>query len=146
VEEKLRGRSSAERLGVVPIDAPPFPWTEAVVSVGALYMTVLVLSTQTRENQLSNLREQLTLDLAILSEQKTAKTIELLEELRRDSSAIPNRIDAEAEAMALPANPDSVLVAIRKSHAEAEREDSMAKMLKRPTTVDAGPAKIQDLP
>ena len=47
-------------------------------------MVVLILATQRREYQLAQLREQLTLELAILSEQKTAKVIQLLEESRRD--------------------------------------------------------------
>ena len=44
----------------------------------SLYMVVLILATQRREYQLAQLREQLTLELAILSEQKTAKVIQLL--------------------------------------------------------------------
>jgi uncharacterized membrane protein len=50
-----------------------------------------------REYQLAQLREQLTLELAILSEQKTAKVIQLLEESRRDNPHIRNRVDQEAE-------------------------------------------------
>ena len=48
-------------------------------------MVGLILATQRRENQLAQLREQLNLELAILSEQKTAKVIQLLEESRRDN-------------------------------------------------------------
>ena len=50
----------------------------------ALYVTVLILTTQRRDDQLASYREQLTLELAILGEQKSAKIISLLEELRRD--------------------------------------------------------------
>jgi uncharacterized membrane protein len=71
----------------------------------SLYIVVLILATQRREYQLAQLREQLTLELAILSEQKTAKVIQLLEESRRDNPLIRNRVDQEAEAMAQPADP-----------------------------------------
>jgi uncharacterized membrane protein len=57
----------------------------------------------------------LALDLAILSEQKSAKIIRLLEEFRRDSPEIHDRVDLEAEAMAQPANPQSMIQAIKES-------------------------------
>ena len=66
--------------GYRPIDPPPFSGLGGAVSLISLYMVVLILATQRREYQLAQLREQLTLELAILSEQKTAKVIQLLEE------------------------------------------------------------------
>jgi uncharacterized membrane protein len=56
-----------------------------------------------------------------LSEQKTAKVIQLLEESRRDNPLIRDRVDQEAEVMAQPADPQSVLEAIKETHAEAEQ-------------------------
>jgi uncharacterized membrane protein len=63
---------------------------------------------------LASHHEQLTLELAILSEQKSAKIIALLEELRQDHPEIRNRVDKEAAAMSAPADPHSVLEAIKK--------------------------------
>ena len=114
------GNLVSEALGKAALDPPPFAWFDGVVSLGALYITILILTTQRREDQLAQHREQLTLELAILSEQKTAKVIELLEEMRRDSPSLRNRVDEEAAAMSLPADPQSVLEAIKESHAEAE--------------------------
>ncbi len=114
------GNLACSLLGGRPLDPPPFAWFDGAVSLGALYITILILTTQRREDQLAQHREQLTLELAILSEQKTAKVIELLEEMRRDSPSLRNRVDEEAAAMALPADPQSVLEAIKESHAEAE--------------------------
>ena len=111
----------AAALGYRPIDPPPFPGLGLAVSLVSLYIVVLILATQRREYQLAQLREQLTLELAILSEQKTAKVIQLLEESRRDNPLIRNRVDQEAEAMAQPADPQSVLQAIKETHAEAEQ-------------------------
>ena len=81
----------------------------------ALYVTVLILTTQRREDQLAGYREQLTLELAILGEQKSAKIIALLEEMRRDSPSLRNRVDEEAAAMAVAADPQAVLDAIKES-------------------------------
>ena len=98
-----------------PLDAPPFAWLQTALGVLALYVTILILTTQRREDQLAGYREQLTLELAILGEQKSAKIIALLEELRRDSPHIKNRLDEEAEAMAVAADPHAVLTAIKES-------------------------------
>ena len=89
-------------------------------------MVILILATQQREYHPSQLREQLILELAILSEQKTAKVIQLLEETRRDNPLIRNRVDQEAEAMAQPADPQSVLDAIKEIHDEAEQISGFA--------------------
>ncbi len=80
-----------------------------MASVAALFVTVLILSTQRREDELADRREQLTLRLAILGAQKTAKIIALLEELRRDSSTLHNREDRQARAMSEASGPQSVL-------------------------------------
>ncbi|PKU21463.1 DUF1003 domain-containing protein [Telmatospirillum siberiense] len=95
-----------------PPDPPPFQWLEAAASVAAVYITALILTTQRREDGLARHRDQLTLELAILGERKSAKIIELLEELRRDSPHVQDRVDSDATAMAKPADPSAVLTAI----------------------------------
>jgi uncharacterized membrane protein len=101
-------------LGKKPVDEPPFFWMQGAVSLAALYTTVLILATQRRENELASHHEHLTLELAILSERKTAKIISLLEELRVDHPDIHDRIDDEAAAMSAPTDPQSVLETIKK--------------------------------
>lgn len=110
--------------GRKPIDEPPFFWMQGLVGLAALYMTTLILTTQRREDQLTSHREQLTLELAILSEQKAAKIIALLEELRRDNPMIHNRHDEEALALSTPADPQAVLDAIKDTHDELVAEDA----------------------
>jgi uncharacterized membrane protein len=100
-------------LGREPVDEPPFIWLQGTVALTALYMTVFILTTQRREDKLAGLRDQLTLELSILSEQKSAKIIGLLEELRRDATNISDRADQHAEALATPADPDAVLDALK---------------------------------
>ena len=109
----IGGNMLAARLHFPVLDAPPFNWLQGAAGVLALYITVFILSTQRRENELSELRDQLNLELVITNEQKTAKVIQLLEELRRDLPHVENRFDAEAAAMAQPANPEVLLDAIR---------------------------------
>jgi uncharacterized membrane protein len=109
------GNALAVWAGDKPWDPPPFSWLEAVVGLLALYVTVLILTTQRRDDQLAGYREQLTLELAILGEQKSAKIISLLEELRRDHPHLQNRVDNEAAAMAGAADPQAVLDAIKET-------------------------------
>nr|QQZ51490.1 DUF1003 domain-containing protein [Phenylobacterium glaciei] len=72
-------------------------------------MTLLILVTQSRDDRLAERREKLTLELALLNEQKSAKIISLLEELRRDAPSIADRRDEESEAMGKPTDAASVL-------------------------------------
>jgi uncharacterized membrane protein len=101
-------------VGKKPVDEPPFFWMQGAVSLAALYMTVLILSTQRRENELTSHHEHLTLELAILSEQKTTKIIALLEELRQDHPDIHDRIDNEAASLSEPTDTQSVLETIKR--------------------------------
>ncbi|HXA38797.1 MAG TPA: DUF1003 domain-containing protein [Phenylobacterium sp.] len=103
-------------------DPPPFSALQGLATGVALFMTVFILITQRRSDQLSELREQLTLELALLSEQKAAKMIELLEELRRDMPNVVNRVDGEAEALAKPADPEAELVALKESQLDPADE------------------------
>lgn len=118
----------APALGYRPIDPAPFPWLGGFVSVASFYLVLLILITQRREEQLAQHHAQLTLQLTILGEQKIAKVIALLEEYRRDSPLLPDRIDQEADAMAESADPNSLLDALKEAKAttvsEAPRSDA----------------------
>lgn len=118
-------------------DDPPFAWLQGVVGLLALYVTILILTTQRREDQLAGYREQLTLELAILSEQKLAKIIALLEEMRRDSPTLKNRVDEEAAMMAVAADPQAVLDAIKDSEDSSFTADLMT-----PADADLDPLVI----
>lgn len=106
------GNAFGPRFGYAPIDPPPFSWLQGAISLAALSVTVIILTSQRRADKLAGLRAQLTLELAILGEQKTAKVIELIEQTRRDNPLLENRVDPEANAMSKPADPEAVLDAI----------------------------------
>jgi uncharacterized membrane protein len=108
----IAGNEAVGRLGLRALDPAPYYWLQGAVGLLALYVTIIILTTQRRADKLSGYREQLTLELSILSEQKTAKVIALLEEMRRDSPTLHNRIDQEAEAMAQPSDPGAVMEAL----------------------------------
>jgi uncharacterized membrane protein len=105
-------------LGHASLDPPPFAYMQDAGGILSLYITSLILITQRHDEQLAEHRAQLTLELAIVSEQKNAKIIALLEEMIRDHPHIKDRVDDEAEAMARPANPQAVLDAIKDTHGD----------------------------
>jgi len=116
----------AATLGYRPLDPPPFPWLSGAASLTSLYLVVLILTTQRRDDSLTQRRELLNLEPAILSEQKTGKVVALLEELRRDSPAVRDRVDKQADVMARPADPQSVIDAINATRSEAEQASRAA--------------------
>jgi uncharacterized membrane protein len=99
--------------GLTAWDPPPFIYLEIVLSSLAFLMTILILATQRRADTLAAHREQLILQLAFVSEQKTAKVIGLLEELRRDSPHLRDRVDTVAEQMTESVDPHAVSEALR---------------------------------
>jgi uncharacterized membrane protein len=115
----ISGNVLTTALGYRTIDPAPFDWLGSVVALGEFYVVVMILITQRREEQLAQHHAQLTLQLTLLSEQKTAKIIALLEELRRDSPQIPNRVDRQAAAMAEAADPQQLLGALKDAKATA---------------------------
>jgi len=114
-------------VGGRPFDPAPFNVLQAIAQCLALFLTVFILATQRRENVLIELRLQLMLELALLSEQRSAKVIALLEELRVDLPSVPNRTDPEADALASPANPDAMLDALLVTAIDNGASDSEQK-------------------
>ena len=97
-------------------DPPPFQWLNCIASIAALLMTFFILATENRLGVREDRRAQLNLQLALLTETKVAKLIELIEQLRHDDPTLRDRIDADAIAMTQPADPHAVV-------SELERHD-----------------------
>jgi uncharacterized membrane protein len=104
---------AAVSLRHTPFDKPPFILLQGAVGLGVLYMTILIFGTQQCDEKIAAHRERMTLQLAMINEQKSAKIIQLLEDLRRDSPFVRNRVDVKANAMAAPVNSQAVSEAIK---------------------------------
>ena len=102
----------------LPFNLPPFSWSGQGLDAAALVISTGVLVRQTRQENFAEQRAQLMLQLNLLSEQKIAKIIALLEELRTDLPNVINRHDSEAELMQEPTDPIAVLSALQKNLAE----------------------------
>ncbi len=95
--------------GRTPLDAPPFYWLATVTSTAGFIATLLILATQNRQGRLSERRAHLDFQINLLTEQKVAKIIELIEELRRDSPEVPNRHDLEAVTLGVATDPHEIV-------------------------------------
>jgi uncharacterized membrane protein len=113
---------SMKALGKAPIDPPPFFWLQGAVALGALLTSLMVLTTQNRQRRHAEERAHLDLQVNLAAEQKTAKLIALVEELRRDLPNVPNRRDALAESMARAVDPHAALTALEQTF-EAPGDD-----------------------
>ena len=100
------------RFGMAGFDPAPFFWLQGIVGLGALLTATVVLTKQNRLAKLAEQRAHLDLKVTLLTEQKTAKLIHLLEELRRDLPNVRDRHDPEATALQKAMNPDRVLAAL----------------------------------
>ncbi|MEH2070357.1 MAG: DUF1003 domain-containing protein [Nostoc sp.] len=97
------------RFGLLRFDPPPFSWLQFSLTTASLLVTTGVLIKQERQEKLAEQRAQLSLQLNLLSEQKIAKLIALVEELRRDIPNVKNRYDPEAEMMKSPTDAHAIL-------------------------------------
>jgi uncharacterized membrane protein len=115
----IAGNLVLVRLAGWSFDRPAFPWLQGAGELAAILITTLVLMSQRRKDELSELREQLTLELAIMTEQRGAKLIALMEEMRRDNPALMDRVDRQADEMSTAANPTTVLEALKDARENA---------------------------
>ncbi len=109
------------QLGLPVFDPPPFFWLQGIVGLGALLVMTVVLTKQNRLAKLEEQRAHLDLKVTLLTEQKAAKLIDLLEELRRDLPNVKNRHDPEAATLQQSMSPDLVLAALDEGGNSEER-------------------------
>ena len=100
------------QFGMAEFDPEPYFWLQGIIGLGALLTATVVLSKQNRFTKLAEQREHLDLKVTLLTEQKVAKLIDLLEELRRDLPNVKDRHDPEAAALQQSMNPELVLAAL----------------------------------
>jgi len=89
-----------------------FVWLGLAASCAALWVAILILVTQRREEALAERRDRLILEFVILSDKKAAKIIALLEEMRRDAPNLHDRVDTQSDDMAVPTDVQEVVAAI----------------------------------
>jgi uncharacterized membrane protein len=102
----------AEASGKPWIDPAPFGLLHVILTLCALITATVVLIQQNRLAKIEEQRAHLDLQVNLLTEQKTTKLIQLIEELRQDLPMVKNRNDPEADALQQPTDPSQVLSAL----------------------------------
>ncbi len=70
------------RTAVTPFDPFPFLLLSVAVSSYAILLSIVVLISQNRENQTSRLRQELQLQVNLITEREITKALKVLQELR----------------------------------------------------------------
>jgi uncharacterized membrane protein len=94
---------------------PRFDLREEGLGVASLLISTGVLIYQTRQGKISEDRSHLMLQLNLITEQKIAKLISLVEELRTDLPNVKNRADLEAQIMQQVIDPQAILEVIQQN-------------------------------
>jgi uncharacterized membrane protein len=97
-------------------DPYPFGLLTLVVSLEAIFLSTFVLIAQNRLAKQSERRADLDLQINLLSEQKAAKVLEMLDQIVRQLDQTSSRFnfkpDAEVEALKVSPQPEEVLEVI----------------------------------
>ncbi|QQG41585.1 MAG: DUF1003 domain-containing protein [Candidatus Woesebacteria bacterium] len=83
--------------GFPTIDPYPYSFMNSFVSIEAIILSVIVLMSQNRENQRDILRNELGLQVELISEKEITKILKILKEIRAEQKN--SKPDAELEEM-----------------------------------------------
>jgi uncharacterized membrane protein len=108
----IAANSLLPRWGRPPFDPFPYPLLDGILTLAALISTTIVLIVQNRQARLEQQHTHIALQINLTTEQKVAKVINLIEELRRDLPMVKNRYDPQAETFAEKTDALQVLSAI----------------------------------
>jgi uncharacterized membrane protein len=101
---------------IIPKNFPLFDLHLHGLEIAALLISTEVLVYQTREEKIRAEQSHLMLQLNLVTEQKIAKLISLVEELRVDLPDVIDRDDLEAEIMKQATSPQAILEAIQQNN------------------------------
>ena len=94
-------------------DPYPFQFLTFVVSLEAIFLSTFILISQNRQNQISELRNHLDLQINLLSEQENSKILAMLEALLRHHGLV--QPDPEVASLAEDTQPDLLVRQITES-------------------------------
>ncbi len=107
--------------GTPAFDPPPFNWFQGLLTLGAVIQATVILITQNRQNQVSERRRQLDLQVSLLLDEKMSKLITMVDELRRDHPDLENKQDQHVEALKKTVDPHQSLETLDQLLSEEQR-------------------------
>jgi uncharacterized membrane protein len=129
----IAGNALMDHIGSGAFDLAPYFWLQGILGLGALLTANIVLAKQNRLAEFEERRAHLDLKVKLLTAQKAAKLIDVIEELRRDLPNVKDRHDPEAASLQQSMNPALLLAALDEGAPEEKAERSQrAKASKSP--------------
>jgi len=89
--------NSGKVAGFTPIDPFPYSFLNSFVSLEAIFLTVIILISQNRQNQRDTLRNELGLQVELISEKENTKILKLLKKILENKEKYSE--DPELEEM-----------------------------------------------
>lgn len=115
------------RRGAMPFDPFPYPLLDGLITLAALVSTTVIIIAQNRQTRIEQQHTHIALQLNLTTEQKVAKIINLIEELRRDLPMVKNRYDPQAATFAEKTDALQVLSAIEEVGLADDRSASASQ-------------------
>jgi uncharacterized membrane protein len=113
------GCSNLAERNIIAKNFPLFDLHLHGLEIAALMISTEVLIDQKHQEKLSKEQLYLMLQLNLVTEQKIAKLISLVEELRTDLPNVKNRDDLEAEVMKQAIDPQAILEVLQHNSASS---------------------------
>lgn len=93
--------------GAKPFDPFPFIFLTMIVSLEAIFLSIFVLTSQNRESRISDLREEIDIQINMIAEQEITKAIHLLSYLMKHLN-VPYEKDPELKRMMKPLDMEEI--------------------------------------
>ena len=93
--------------GIKPFDPFPFIFLTMLVSLEAIFLSIFVLTSQNRESRISDLREEIDIQINMIAEQEITKTIHLISYLMKHLN-VPYDKDPELKRMMKPLDMEEI--------------------------------------
>jgi uncharacterized membrane protein len=109
-------------LGLPAFDPPPFGVLTLIVSLEAIFLSTFVLISQNRDADAQERREELDLQINLLSEHEVTRIL-YLADLIADKLDVRRPESLELEDLEEDVEPDSLLAELHRAHLETRREE-----------------------
>lgn len=99
--------------GIKPFDPYPFILLTMAVSLEAIFLAIFVLISQNRESRISDLREEIDIQVNMIAEQEITKLIHLVSYLMKHLN-VPYEKDPELKRMMRPLDTEEIRLELEK--------------------------------
>jgi uncharacterized membrane protein len=112
------GLNTERFFGIHPFDPYPYPFLTFVVSLESIFLSLFILMSQNRATRQADERAHLDLQINLLAEQESTKTLQMVQKLC-EFHGIKLGNDADLEHLTTPTSPQDLLKELKNNLPEA---------------------------